>query len=45
LPFYEELINEALEHGFIIETTPTYDGDIRYMITEKGIEKRDEHNN
>ena len=38
----EELIDTALEHEYIIVTTPTIDGDIRYMITENGIRKRDE---
>ena len=41
-PVTKELIDEALQKGYIVETTPCEDGGIRYSITEKGIRKRGE---
>lgn len=37
----EELISRAEKLGYIQKTTPTDDGEIRYIITRNGIEKRD----
>ena len=37
----EDLIDEAIELGFIKEIDRTDDGDCRYIITEAGIERRD----
>ena len=36
-----ELVNNAEKQGYIQRATPTDDGDVRYMITQKGKEKRD----
>ena len=35
-----ELIQEALEKGYIVETTPSDIGEVRYLITEKGRQLR-----
>lgn len=37
----EELISRAENLGYIQKTSPADDGEIRYVITKKGIEKRD----
>lgn len=37
----EELINRTEKLGYIQKTIPTDDGEIRYVITRNGIEKRD----
>lgn len=36
-----ELLDECVEQGFLIEVDKTDIGEIRYMITEKGIAVRD----
>lgn len=36
----EELIDEALRNGYIVESY-NYDKEIRYTITARGIDKRD----
>ena len=36
-----DLIDRAIQLNYIVKTTPSKDGDIRYTITEKGIKKRD----
>lgn len=37
----ENLLNECVEQGLLIEVDKTDIGEIRYMITEKGIAVRD----
>ena len=37
----EELISQTEKLGYIQKTIPTDDGEIRYVITRNGIEKRD----
>ena len=37
----EDLLSQAESLGYIKECVPTVDGDVRYTITSKGIEKRD----
>ena len=36
-----DLIDMAVQLKYIVETTPSVDGDIRYVITDKGVQKRD----
>ena len=38
----EQLIDEALDNGYIVITTPTSDNEERYVITELGKQIRDE---
>jgi hypothetical protein len=37
----EELIYEAEQNGYIIKVKPSDIGEVRYMITQSGIKKRD----